>query len=62
MYFSDIHTHVLHATDDGAKKREDMYEMIDAAYKSGTRLICATPHFAPDFFGDNREVWQNLIS
>ncbi len=55
MYFSDIHTHVLYRTDDGAKTREDMYQMIDAAYASGTRLICATPHFAPTFFADNRE-------
>jgi protein-tyrosine phosphatase len=56
MFFSDIHTHVLYNTDDGAKKREDMYKMIDAAYKSGTRLLFATPHFAPSFFGDNREM------
>ncbi len=56
MYFSDIHTHVLYNTDDGAKTREDMYKMIDAAYQSGTRLLCATPHFAPTFFADNRDA------
>ena len=56
MFFSDIHTHILHDTDDGPKTREDMFEMIKAAYDSGTRLICATPHFAPTFFGDNREA------
>ncbi len=33
-----------------------MFKMIEAAYNSGTRLICATPHFAPTFFSDNREA------
>lgn len=55
MSFSDIHTHILYATDDGAKTREDMYAIVKAAYECGTRLICATPHFHPGFFDDNRE-------
>ena len=56
MYFADIHTHILFETDDGAKTREDMFEMVDSAYSNGTRLLCATPHFHPGYFGDNREM------
>lgn len=55
MTFSDIHAHILHATDDGPKTREDMFKMLDAAYADGTRLLFATPHFHPGFFDDNRE-------
>lgn len=54
--FADIHTHLLFGTDDGAKTIDDMYNMVDAAYNQGTRFICATPHFHPSFFGDNREA------
>lgn len=54
--FADIHTHLLFGTDDGAKTVDDMYKMVDAAYEQGTRFICATPHFHPSFFGDNREA------
>ena len=55
MSFSDIHTHILYGTDDGAKTREDMFEIVKTAYAGGTRLICATPHFHPGYFDDNRE-------
>ncbi len=55
MHFADIHTHLLCATDDGAKTIEEMLAMVDASYADGIRLICATPHFYPDYFGDNRE-------
>lgn len=55
MSFSDIHTHVLYKTDDGAKTREEMFDLVGRAYAHGTRLLCATPHFHPGYFGDNRE-------
>lgn len=55
MFFSDIHMHILYGTDDGPKTPEEMFKMADIAYKNGTRLICATPHFCPGNFGDNRE-------
>ena len=55
MTFSDIHMHALHGVDDGAKTETEMYRMVEAAYKSGTRRICLTPHFHLGYFGDNRE-------
>ena len=53
MFFSDIHNHLLYNTDDGAKSFDEMVKMVSAAYNGGTRLICATPHFAPSDFGNN---------
>lgn len=53
MDFSDLHIHILCGVDDGAKTEADMYAMADAAYSGGTRIICATPHFHPGYFGDN---------
>ncbi len=55
MFFSDIHTHILYGTDDGAKTLEDMLLMVKSSYEDGTRLLCVTPHFFPAFFGDNRK-------
>ena len=55
MSFSDIHIHILYGTDDGPRTSESMFKMVDFAYQHGTRLICATPHFYPSYFGDNRE-------
>lgn len=53
---TDIHIHLLSGVDDGAKDENRMYEMLDAAYADGTRVICATPHFHPGFWGDNKEA------
>jgi protein-tyrosine phosphatase len=40
----DIHSHVLHGPDDGAKTREQSVEMLGIAERSGTTDIVATPH------------------
>lgn len=55
MNYTDIHCHMLYGTDDGPATREDMLAMLDAAYASGTRSLCLTPHFNPLLFGDNHE-------
>lgn len=53
MDLTDLHIHLLCGVDDGAKTEADMYAMLDAACKDGTRVLCATPHFHPGFWGDN---------
>ena len=53
MFFTDLHIHILCGVDDGAKTEADMYAMTDAVYAGGTRILCATPHFHPGYFGDN---------
>ncbi len=62
MYFSDIHSHILFGTDDGPKSCEVMYKTVDLAYKNGIRLICATPHFHPGYFGDNRDKTMHAFA
>ena len=52
--FADIHTHILFGTDDGPDDEAGMYEMVDRGYSEGIRILCATPHFHPEYFGDNR--------
>lgn len=55
MYYTDVHCHMLYGTDDGPASRDDMLAMLEAAYESGTRCLCLTPHFDLQKFGDNRE-------
>lgn len=59
MIFADIHNHSLASADDGASTEEAMYNMVEAAYADGVRLLCLTPHFHPVSYGDNREASQN---
>jgi protein-tyrosine phosphatase len=42
--FVDIHSHVLHGLDDGAKTLEESVEMLRMAAAAGTTDIVATPH------------------
>ena len=55
MQFFDLHTHLLCGVDDGAKTPDVMHEMLELAYGTGTRHICATPHYYPELFGSNSE-------
>ena len=55
MLYTDIHTHMLFATDDGPSRAEDAYQMVDMAYADGTRRICLTPHTASRMFGRSTE-------
>lgn len=66
MKFADIHIHLLFGVDDGAKDEDEMRAIVNAAYSSGTRLLCCTPHFHPGYFGENNEkisvAFSNLSS
>jgi protein-tyrosine phosphatase len=55
MFYTDIHCHLISGVDDGAKTPDVMYEMLALAYRSGTRNLCATPHYYPDLFGGSGE-------
>ncbi len=41
----DIHVHILHGIDDGAKNLKDTIEMLKEAEKSGIKKLVATPHY-----------------
>lgn len=44
----DLHTHVLHAIDDGPATIEDSLAMGIIAARDGTRVLAATPHVRED--------------
>lgn len=56
MSFTDIHIHLLCGVDDGAENEEQMRKMLDAAYRDGTRAVCATPHYHPGYFEEKPEA------
>ena len=62
MFYTDIHCHLLSGVDDGARAPEIMYEMLELAYFTGTRHICATPHYYPALFGGNGERTRRTFS
>lgn len=45
MNYFDIHSHILHGVDDGAKSMEESLELLNIAYKEGTRDVVLTPHY-----------------
>lgn len=45
----DIHSHILHGLDDGAKSLEESVEMVRIAAEAGTTDIVATPHSNAEF-------------
>lgn len=45
MEYFDIHSHILPGVDDGAQSVNEAVEMMEIAYKEGTRQIMLTPHY-----------------
>lgn len=45
--FTDIHAHFVYGVDDGARTRQDMEAMLDAAHADGIAVLIATPHVTP---------------
>ena len=62
MHYTDIHSHMLCRTDDGAGSPEEMKAMLDMAYGDGIRTLCLTPHLQFAFYGDNREKAEKAFS
>jgi len=60
--FVDLHAHILFGTDDGAQDPATMCAMLDAAYQSGTRVLCATPHYHPGYFGETKATSESAFS
>jgi protein-tyrosine phosphatase len=56
----DIHCHILHSLDDGARNLEESLEMAGIAYADGTRHIIATPHFSEKFLTDRDLVLRRI--
>lgn len=58
MYF-DIHSHVLHNTDDGAKNLNMSLYLLEESLRGGVTDIIATPHFYP--LRDTLEEYTNKV-
>ena len=43
--FTDIHTHILPAVDDGAQDMSQALRLLRMAWENGTRTIILTPHY-----------------
>jgi protein-tyrosine phosphatase len=56
MGYIDIHSHVLHGLDDGAKGRAESIQMLEIAAGSGTTDIVATPHANSEYRFDPEQI------
>ena len=45
--FFDIHSHILHGVDDGAKDLDESIALLEDIYSQGITDVIATPHFYP---------------
>lgn len=61
MFFADIHSHLLCRVDDGPGSSRMMFDMLDEAYRTGTRKLCLTPHYQPTYYGDNVAASQSAF-
>jgi protein-tyrosine phosphatase len=58
----DLHCHILHGLDDGAKSLDEALEMANMAQKDGIRTIVGTPHlFRGDFIPKDLGIIQRKI-
>lgn len=52
----DLHSHILHGIDDGAKVLEESIEMCRISFHDGIRTIVATPHILPGIHDNRRST------
>ena len=53
--FTDYHAHFVYGVDDGARTREEMFAMLDAAAADGVTRLFATSHSTPGMDSRNKE-------
>jgi protein-tyrosine phosphatase len=58
--YVDIHSHILHGLDDGAKTFEESREMLRLAAAAGTTDIVATPHANGRYHFDPRLIEDRI--
>jgi protein-tyrosine phosphatase len=56
----DIHSHILHGLDDGAKTLEDSVAMVRMAAAAGTTDIVASPHANQEYAFDPQTVQRKI--
>lgn len=60
--FIDIHCHILHGVDDGARSLADSIHMAEEAARLGIQKIIATPHHSVHTYHNPRELILNSVS
>lgn len=59
---ADIHTHILPATDDGARDLKEALELVRMAYEDGTRTLFLTPHYRGRWRANTPEALQQRFA
>ena len=59
--FTDYHAHFVYGVDDGARTREEMFAMLDAAAADGVTCLFATSHSTPGMEPFPRDVYQRHL-
>lgn len=60
--FTDYHAHFVYGVDDGARTREDMYAMLDAAAADGVSHLYATSHSTPGMEPFPQEIYDRHLA
>ena len=60
--FTDYHAHFVYGVDDGARTREDMYAMLDAAAADGVSRLFATSHSTPGMEPFPQEIYDRHLA
>lgn len=60
--FTDYHAHFVYGVDDGARTREDMYAMLDAAAADGVTRLYATSHCTPGMEAFPQKVYDRHLA
>ena len=56
----DLHSHVLHGVDDGAKDLDQALRMCEIAIQDGCRTLVATPHLRHErYWNDDRRLLEH---
>lgn len=59
--FTDYHAHFVYGVDDGARTREEMFAMLDAAAADGVTRLFATSHSTPGMEPFPLDVYQRHL-
>ena len=59
--FTDYHAHFVYGVDDGARTREEMFAMLDAAAADGVTRLFATALSTPGMEPFPRDVYQRHL-
>lgn len=57
--YTDIHNHVIWGVDDGARDREETWDMLRAAVRDGISRIICTPHMTPGVYPFPRDIFED---